>query len=103
MGRDNFQAQAVQNIKDNLKKIGIVVSQYAGKSGKPQTPKDQVNQISGFIDEVIEPVAIGRHWNSNILTLWEEFKDTFERGEGNWTKSKKIIQDLNERFKDIEP
>jgi len=100
--RPTLQAQAVNRMKTDIAQIVAVLNEWAGKTGKPDFRKAEVNSLCAMFDKYLVGVAQDRHWQSDFVTLWSQFKAAWDDGDGSWTDAKKPAVKLNERFQQVE-
>jgi hypothetical protein len=103
--RETYQAKAIRMMKQYIREIDTLLSEYAGRSNKPQVRVDQINKLSEFIDKYLRSIAENRQWPSEIMELWVKFTETFQRGRGrsgSWTRSLEYVRRLDRYFQNIE-
>jgi hypothetical protein len=103
--RETYQAKAIRMMKQYVHEIDLILSEYAGRSNKPDVRTQQINKLSEFIDKYLPSIAENREWPAEMIELWEKFTNTFRRGRGrsgSWTSSKEYIRRLDRYFQEID-
>jgi hypothetical protein len=100
--RTSLQGDIVNGMKKNIGQIVAVLEEWAGKTGKPDFRKAEINSLCSLFDEHLATIAQSRRWSSHFVTLWQQFKTTWQDGDGSWTDAKKVARSLNDQFRDVE-